>query len=403
MRWLVVIGTLYVAATTLSGLFVNIYIWKVDHSFLAVGLFNWTLYASLPVAFLAGGFFSVRVGELWMMRAGVAFIAGFFSVLLVFAGRSAHHASWLGALFGVGQGFFWYGYNVLAFDLTNEGNRGRFGGLSGLFGSLAGTVAPFAAGCLISQGKQFSGYMVVFALSLALFAALVAVSFRITPRRRPGQLQIREGFRLRREPDWRRIWLGSCVFGMREGLFAFFIGLLVYLATKSEMGLGEYGLYTGAISLGAFYAAGRFIRTQRAGRVCMFLAGTGLGATALVFLISVNRTTLILFGSLTALLFPFLQIPWHVLVMNEIDESKRSRRFRSEHLISREIALGIGRVIGVGSFLAICQTSPDEHRFLVLLAVLGFAFLGAALLVRRVNFVSRAQQAGAGTIHRRVG
>ena len=395
-RLLIAVGTLYAAALGLSGLFVNIYIWKVDHSDLAVGLFNWTLYAALPLAFIAGGWLSGFVGHLWMLRLGVASVAAFFAVLLGMGERSAHHVLWLGALFGFGQGLFWHAYHVLVFDLTNTRNRGHFQGLAGFFGALAGMFAPFAAGFLIAGGARFSGYHLVFAASLALFAGLVWISFRMRHRDRAQPLHLREGFRLRADPDWRRLWLGTAAFGLREGLFSFYIALLVFFVTGSEAGLGEYGLYTGLIGLAAFYGAGKWLRTERAFKWAMAVASVFLGAVCLVFAAAVNRVTLLLYGSVTALLLPFLLVPMGTLAMNEIDETERSVRFRSAHIISREIALGCGRFASIGCFLLVAAFARSAGHFILLLCVLGFAHTAVAALLWKVHCRERGRETGGG-------
>ena len=384
-RVLIVVGALYIAGFSLSGLFVNIYIWRVDHSLLAIGMYNWTIYAVLPVAFVAGGRLAERIGQVWLIRTGIAILTAFFGFLLWLGRQSAHHFIWLGLLSGMGQGLYWYGYQVLSFDLTQKDNRGVFHGVSGLFTSLSAMIGPFVAGYLITKGWRFSGYHVVFGLSLALFAVCVWLSFRLVCIRKPRAMKLAQGFRFREDPDWTRLWWATAVFGLREGLFAFYIGLLVYLVTGTEEGLGEYGLWTGFLSLIAFYVAGRTAHGERQGRIMMQGSAVGLGLVCLVFAHAVNRWTLLLFGSVTALLLPFLLVPFGSMAMNEIDETERTAVFRSEHLISREIALGLGRLVGVGSFVVVAVWFRSPGNLVGLTVALGFVHVIVAWMVRKVE------------------
>lgn len=388
-RILLLLGTLFVAGYTLSGMFVNVFIWKVDHSFIAIGWFNFTLYASLPIGFLGAGYLATRMGELWMVRAGVIVLAVFFLTLLSLGQRSAHHVVWLGAFYGGGQGLYWYGFHVLTFDFTQCGNRARFNALAGVFATLAGTLGPFLAGFVLADGRHYSGYHVIFAASLALFAVLFVVSFRIRQQRVPEPMRLREGFRFRQDPDWRALLVGQAVFGLREGVFAFLIGLLVFFVSKSEVGLGEYTLWTGILSLFAFYLAGRVAGREGRRVVVLQVAGLCLAAAACVFLWRLSGGTMILYGIVTACSLPFVTVALGVMQMNEIDESQETARHRSAHLIAREMALGVGRVLGVSIFLWVAYSWPGPHALLLLVAILGAAHAVVAFVVRKVTFVAR--------------
>jgi YQGE family putative transporter len=386
---LIVLGTLYLAGLTLSGLFVNVYIWRVDHSYIAIGLFNLALYGALPCAFAAAGVAAQRTGELWMMRVGVVLLACFFLTMLVLGRGSSGYVLPLGMLYGVGQGMYWYGYHVVSFDVTCPATRSWFNGQAGVYGTLAGTIAPFVSGFLLADSRRLSGYHWVFAISLACFVVFVVLSFRLRTVRKPRRLQWAAGWRLRDDPDWRRIVLASAVFGLREGVFTFLIGLLVYFATKSEASLGEYGLYTGLVGLAAFHFAGRLAQHRIVRHHGMLAASVLLGLAGVLFAFHIGRLTLLLYGFITACALPFVLVPMAATTMNEIDESRFSSCHRVEHLIGRETALGVGRVAGTGLFVLVALTRGPTD--VIGLAVgLGFAHVGVALLLRPVRYTQRS-------------
>ena len=388
-RLLLGMGTSFMAALALSGTFVNVYIWKVEHSYIDIGLFNLLVFGTLPLAFLCSGFLARRVGELWILRAGVVSLAVFFAILLTLGERSVNHALWLGTFFGIGQGLYWFAFHVLTFDLTKPDNRGHFNGLAGLFGSLVSMTGPYMAGYLIVHGRRFSGYHVIFALSLLLFGILLVLSFRLPRRAEPHTLRLREGFRFRADPDWRRLWIGSIVFGLREGVFSFFIGLLVFFVARNEEGLGLYGLWTGLISLGSFFLAGKVVRKQRVGNRLMGAAAWLMGLIALVLLLPVRQWTLVLFGAVTAFALPFFVVPFGTMIMNEIDESAASAKHRAEHLISRELALGIGRTVSVLVFLTVARHLGSPGSFAGMTVCLAFAHTVVYMFVHKVTFTPR--------------
>ncbi len=392
-RLLLAMGTLFMAALALSGTFVNVYIWKAEHSYIDIGLFNLVTFGALPLAFLCSGFLASRLGEVWILRAGVASLAIFFTILFLLGERGVNHVLWLGAFFGIGQGLYWFAFHVLTFDLTSTDNRGRFNGLGGLFGSLVGMTGPYVAGYLIVHARRLSGYHVIFALSLLLFGVLLALSFRLRHRGGQRALRLREGFRFRADPDWRRLWIGTVVFGLREGVFSFFIGLLVFFVARDEEDLGQYGLWTGLISLGAFFLAGRVVRNALVSMRLMGAAAFLMGAAALVLLLPVKRWTLLLFGGATAFALPFFVVPFGTMIMNEIDESAASARHRAEHLISRELALGVGRIGSVLIFLGVARHLGSPSSFVGMIVCLAFAHTIAYMLIYKVTF-KRRQAAG---------
>lgn len=385
-RMLLLVGTLFIAGYTLSGLFVSIFIWKVEHSFVDIGLFHLAMYSCLSLSFLLAGYLSPRCGELWMIRLGVLGVSIFFFLLLLIGEKSSHFVVGLGMFFGVGQGLYWYGYHVLTFDLTHDVNRSSFNGWAGLLGTLAGTIGPFLASFLIIEGSRFSGYHLIFGISLALFALLFVLSFRIKHDHMRKPLRLQEGFRVRRDPDWRNLLIGQTVFGLREGMFAFLIGLLVFFVTKSEVGLGEYGLWTGLLSLVGFYVAGKLAVHHRASHRVMRVAGILLALGAQVFLWEVSRRSLIVFGVITACSLPFMVLPLGVMQMNEIDETAQTAQYRSEHLIARELALGFGRVVSLIIYTLVAAYYRTESALILLVSLLGCAHAVVVWIVRDVRY-----------------
>lgn len=103
MRWLVVMATLFMAGTALSGTFINVYIWKIDRTYEAITWFNLFTYGCLPLAFTASGYLATWIGEAWVMRSGVIVLVLFFSLLLWLGPKSIHYVQWLGMFFGIGQ------------------------------------------------------------------------------------------------------------------------------------------------------------------------------------------------------------------------------------------------------------------------------------------------------------
>ncbi len=174
---LLLIGGLYTLAISLSNTFVNIYLWKQTQNYVNLGLYNLASVVLQPLTFLIGGKLAKRIDRSILLRIGVGTLAIFFIVVLV-AGKSAsHYILLMGALLGVGYGFYWLAFNLLTFEITEPETRDFFNGFLGLLTSFSGMIGPIAAGYTISRMEKWSGYTVIFFLSLVLFAIAVVLSF----------------------------------------------------------------------------------------------------------------------------------------------------------------------------------------------------------------------------------
>src|SRR5690606_19321214 len=129
------------------------------------------------------------------------------------------------ALQGMAGGFFWLAFNVVYFEVTGPTNRDRFNGWAGLLGSMAGMLAPWVAGFLITRMKDATGYRLVFAMSLGVFLVAVVVSFCLKKRKVSGRYEWLHGYRHLFDDGnpWRNALPALVAQGVREGVFAFVI------------------------------------------------------------------------------------------------------------------------------------------------------------------------------------
>ena len=56
----------------------------------------------------------------------------------------------LGAILGIGYGFYWLAFNVLTFEITEPETRDFFNGFLGVLNSVGGMIGPLLAGVIIS-------------------------------------------------------------------------------------------------------------------------------------------------------------------------------------------------------------------------------------------------------------
>ncbi len=90
-------------------------------------------------------------------------------VVLLLGEKAVNYTYMLGAILGIGYGFYWLAYNVLTFEVTEPETRDLFNGILGSLQSFGGMVGPLLAGYIITLMDNFKGYSTIFFLSFFSF------------------------------------------------------------------------------------------------------------------------------------------------------------------------------------------------------------------------------------------
>ncbi len=384
-RLLLAMNGLFMAAAALSNTFVNVYLWKMKNDYVMIGFYNLMLYVTMPLVFILGGYLVKKVDRVISIRLGVAFMAVFFLVVLLLGKIAADRILLLGMVAGIGQGFYWLGYNVMYFEITGPEDRDQFNGANGFLMSGAGMIAPILAGWIISRMEDFTGYKVIFSISLAIFVAAVITSFFIVSRRARGMYDLKGTWRdtISAHSHWHWVSLAVVFQGFREGLITFLLGLLVYIASTSEMMLGAYTFAISLVGLLSFYMAGRWMSMEKRGKA-LFIGSLMMTLVVTPLFFSFNIFTLFLVGIGGALFYPLYSIAMTSSTFDVIGESKNKALHRVEYVVLREWALTLGRVGGILLFLMIARADPSQSRLAMLLFFASGMQIFSWIFMRRI-------------------
>lgn len=382
---LLAVAGLYLLATVLAGTFLNVYLWKSRQSFAMLGWFTVAQQVAVGLSFWLGGKWVKEHNKMNALRLGIA-VSGFFYLLVLWLRGDAVHYIWpLGAVLGLSIGLYWLAFNIVFFEITDAVNRDYFNGWMGLLGSLTGIVGPWVSGWMISFWHGERGYRFVFMLSLCIYGVAVVLSFGLQQRPRGGAYLWLEPWKeLRRKGSpWRPAAAALMFQGIREGVFSFLLGLLVYIAAQQESKLGQYALITSAVSLVSYYAAGKWYK-PRARRSGMLAGSLLLTACLLPLLWKVSFTTLILMGIGTSICLPLYMLPMLSTTFDLMGITEESAGKRVELMVLRELSLMSGRILGLLIFIAVLSQSQSLRTITLLVLVLGAAPVGSWVVLRRV-------------------
>lgn len=362
----------------------NVYLWKARQDYSMIGWFAFSQQVAVGLSFWLAGKWVKEHYKMNALRLGIA-VSGIFYLLVLWIGENAASYIWpLGLTLGVSIGLFWLAYNIIYFEITDARNRDHYNGWMGLLGSLTGIVGPFLSGWLISRLEGQRGYRVVFIVSLSIYAAAAVLSFFLKKRKSEGAYLWLEPWReLRRSGSGWRPVAGALLFqGIREGVFSFLIGLLVYIAAQTESKLGQFALITSAVSLVSYYAAGKWFK-PRYRSSGMLIGGILLVAVIIPLLWKLSYGTLLLMGIGTSLCIPLYMLPMTSISFDLMGESAESASKRVEWVVLRELSLMSGRLLGMLVFIGVLSVSSSTLVIIILMLALGAAPLGSWLVLRR--------------------
>ncbi|MDQ0170775.1 MFS transporter [Paenibacillus tundrae] len=372
------VNGLFVLAGALSGTFLNVYLWKSRPDYAMLGWFTVSQQLAIGLTFWIAGKWVKEHNKMSALRLGTA-LSGLFYMTVLWVGSSAVDWIWpLGILLGCALGLFWIAFNVVYFEITDRDNRDLFNGWVGLLGSMTGIIGPWFSGLVISRMTDNTGYRLIFTVSLVIYVIAVVFSFFLKKRKVSGTYRWSEPWLQLSKPHspWRPLALGLFAQGVREGVFAFLIALLVYVATAQEYKLGQFSLITSAVALVSYWAAGKWFKPQYRAKG-MLIGAILLFIVLMPLLWKVTYGTLLIMGIGSAFAMPLYILPMISAGFDMMGTSDENVEKRVELVVLRELSLMIGRLFGLGVFILTVMNEPSLRTLTWLIIILGaFPLIG---------------------------
>lgn len=368
-RWLVLTFAGSTTASALSSTFVNLFVFVVSGRLASLALFNGAYFFSLTFVFYVTGALFRRSSPIVPYRWGLVMTAAFYGVLLVLFHAASHYILWLGLLQGVSQGFFWFGANLMTFDTVEPRQRIRFYGINSAVGSVAGIMGPLAGGAIVGLLVGMKGYLLVFALALAVYALTFIISFSVPPGPPLGRESLTLSFRLpSQSPLWKEAMKTLMVRGTREAMSGLAGVFLVYIVTRSALVVGVYSSVS-AISrmLGSLAVSRRVTPMTRPRAMWLGVLGMTLGALFL-FLMRISPIWVFVYGVVASFSMPWFTVPNEAIPLDVMDQDQEVTHRRVVYMLSREMSLNAGRLASM-VVLMLLYAWHDSPIMLVIMVV----------------------------------
>jgi len=171
----------FTLGASMSGVFLNLYLWRLTESLTINGGYNMIVFGLTPFAFAWAGFWVKKKDRMFVFRLGVIFNALFYLCVVIAQENVADFFYVFAVLNALANSFYWTGYLVLMYDVSNAQNRLRYMASNMIVFSFASLIGPALAGFIISRFESLIGYVIIFAIAFCMFVFTAIVSFRLKP------------------------------------------------------------------------------------------------------------------------------------------------------------------------------------------------------------------------------
>lgn len=385
LKLLICIGGLYSLSIALSNTFVNVFLWKQSNRILDIALYNFAINFIQPFAFIVAGKAAKKFDRIVVLRIGVIILSLFFVNMLVFGSNGTNNVILFGLLLGTGYGFYWLAYDVLTFEITEPETRDFFNGFLGIMMSLSGMIGPFVSGVVISSFKTFTGYTIIFFVSLALFLCAVVLSFFLEKRSSKGTFKLKTVYRETKvNRNWRNVLFAHFFQGLREGIFAFVVIIFVYIATNSEMAIGTFSLLMSFTQFIMYYLVSRFV-SEKYRKTAILLGGIILYLSIYIIVFQLTYFALMIYAVVISIAYPLLLVPYQSITYDVIGQAHQAAERRVEYIVFREVFVNVGRMVSI-AVLILCVSVFQEESIRYVMMIFGAGHLIVYFFIRNVSF-----------------
>jgi len=334
---------------TLESVFINTLLLRVSGGDIsAVLIYRALTFAFSAVAMNLASAFSRKLDAIRVIKLASILYVIMFAILLVGTESLTLIIFVISALSGMAGGFYWAGHIVLLTNYTTQSNRAVGIAIITVSQGAMALLMPLISGTVIGFLPEMAGYRVMFGLAIvAIFVQALSMR-KLTPvAAEHKKSEFGRAFKLCVGRVLLRVMLFLEYFrGMRDGVFAFFLNIVLFEIVNSESLVGFNSFLAGIASIAAAWLYGKVITPRNRGQVAAICV-SALLVFCSILLFALNPVTIILFSVVNVFLAMFIN---NSAMNNSFDIfglNEEHRSVMTEIIGFREIALVSGRISGI--------------------------------------------------------
>lgn len=230
------------------------------------------------------------------------------------------------------------------------------------------TFGPAFAGFIISK-FDFTGYNVVFTLSLLLFFTGLILSFWLPKDSSPKKpLYLRLLWRFnRRHPGLKPMWFGWLIWGICEGILAFFPTVILFMTVKNEFLVGISSILFGTVAVLSSLWHSKYNHKERE-PYTLLIVWLMYFLACVPMVLNMNIWTVFIFLIVNEISKALLGVTYFSFMFRAIKDLPK-QGLRTESMVMREIMLNIGRFLSIITFILLYLFVRDLTYYYLLFSI----------------------------------
>lgn len=374
-KFLLAVAMFASAASSVAATFINVFLMRSTHN--SIDLVVWQNimnYLILLIAFVSGTFILGKLSITRIFQLGIFASILYYLIILLMRNHLQPFIIPLGIFSGLGNGLYWFSLNLLIGNLVDSDSRPKFFSYQQMMGFAFGIIVPAFSGWLIVKMPGLTGYYLLFAASIVLSLAAIALIFRLHGFKTERKMNVFGILRLRGNHFWNANIMLNISMGFKGALNTLVFVLFAYLLFSSEKTIGDLTSLQAALSVVSALTFAKLFNRKYT-RAMYFLTACLSFLAFMLLAIFASPAMMIL----AFVIFGIIQ-SWGSAIANSMNyqfsDFGGSGYTQGEYIVASEFPMAIGRIGGLILVLILTQlTSSIELVYRLVFAAIGLMWL----------------------------
>ncbi|MEW9698155.1 MFS transporter [Paenibacillus sp. SI8] len=347
-----VIHSTFQFGASMSGVFLNLYLWRLTQSLAVNGFYNILVFLITPLGFAIGGWMIKKKDRMVSYRLGIVLIALFYLSVIIAQEKLVEYYVLFAIFNGLAAAFYWVGYLTLMYDVSTEQNRIRYLAFNMIFFTAATLAGPALAGFVIRLQEGLRGYTIVFSIAFLMFllATVISLKIKASSGHHKAYYLKYAGLMMKKDKAWLKSLLGFFGMGLLQGTMLFLPNILLFKVMPREDIVGYLGVLYSSLSIVMGVFISKYAQSSKA-RMYLAISTVGYLIGSSLLLGSINLWSVVSFMILYSIFAPLQGNTMTGYYYGLISTLPLKGELKVESVVVREFFLNVGRVISIGCLI----------------------------------------------------
>jgi MFS transporter, YQGE family, putative transporter len=376
-------------------IFTTAFLWRENHDFLSLAVYNLSFYALIAPGFYLNGLLLRRVRPSRLYTVGMIGCGLAVSILVFSHQTTLPYLVVFGALLGIATGIYWANRNFVELHFVPNEHRNYFYGLFNAISPILNICTPLLVGwfiVLVERSGKFTarnGYEALMIIALAL----LFLSGRILTRHDREIPRVKTFFTTFKSSLWNQIRSMAFISGFINGASLFIAPLMILYLVGKEGALGTVTSLSSIAGAIAIYVIGRRSKQRHRAQLAALAIFILIGG-AVLFSYFYSPTGVILYSVLAGLYSMLFWSNHNPIFYTAIEEESRGTPGSDYgRICDREIYLNLGRLIGILVFVFLLLHFSPETSLRYSPLILALIQLPLLIILPRIARLTELMQA----------